>query len=250
MVHLIVAIDPFKLSVEIFLFYDKTYAGKTDIPLFMEIFTINGRNYDSNIFVLIGNHPAVIDTGTGIYEKEILRTLQKFIQPTMIEYIVLTHEHYDHVGGVTSILTATGNQAKVVAHKNTVEKLKAGKSDFARLLGGHMPKISIDLSLSGSETFILGDESFDIIYTPGHSKGSISLFSHASGSLFSGDTVFAHGDFGRYDLPGGNLMKLHDSIKHLASLNVKDLYPGHGPVVEGYGKDHVARSYQNIQTLI
>ena len=96
----------------------------------MEIFTITGRNYDSNIFLLLGEHPTMIDTGTGLYSKEVLRTIQKFITPSAIEYLVLTHEHYDHVGGVPGIQHASGNNAKVASHQKAVEKLASGKSSL------------------------------------------------------------------------------------------------------------------------
>ncbi|MCK5458802.1 MAG: hypothetical protein KAI20_02840, partial [Thermoplasmatales archaeon] len=68
--------------------------------------------------------------------------------------------------------------------------------------------------------------------------------------LISGDTIFAHGDFGRYDLPGGNFRSLVQSIQRLSDLDIIHLYPGHGPIVEEYGKNHVLQSYKNIQSMM
>jgi glyoxylase-like metal-dependent hydrolase (beta-lactamase superfamily II) len=108
--------------------------------------------------------------------------------------------------------------------------LKTGKSTFAEMLGGTMPKLSVDISLSDNEHLLIGDESFQVIATPGHSLGSICLYTNKRKILFSGDTVFAHGGFGRYDFPGGDFYALAQSLKKLAALDVVDLYPGHGPV--------------------
>ena len=216
----------------------------------MDIFTISGRNYDSNVYVILGNIPTIIDTGTGLYSKEIIETIKKFVDPATIKQIILTHEHFDHVGGTLDILKATDGNAQIFAHKNAVSKLKKGESYFARLLGSAMPKIQVDTALSDGENVVLGDEEFEVIYTPGHSLGSLCLYSKKIKSLISGDTIFSHGDFGRYDLPGGDFHFLLKSIGRLTALDIKNLYPGHGPTVEEFGKDHVMKSFRNIQSMI
>lgn len=215
----------------------------------MDIFTVSGRNYDSNIFVIIGKIPSIIDTGTGFNSGEVIEIIKKFTDPSTIKQIILTHDHFDHVGGTLDILQESNGNAQILAHKNAVNKLEKGESSFARMLGGVMPKIQVDTPLSDGEDIILGDEEFDVLHTPGHSLGSICLYSKKSRSLISGDTIFAHGDFGRYDLPGGDFNALIKSIERLSALDVKYLYPGHGPIVEGYGKDHVLNSLRNIQSM-
>ncbi len=215
----------------------------------MEIFTIIGKEYDSNIFVILGDIPTIIDTGTGFHSKWVIETISKFIDPKKIKQIILTHEHYDHVGGSLDILKSSDSKAKIFSHKNLVEKLENGKSNFASKLGGTMPKLKIDKALVGNENLKIGDELFDVIYTPGHSKGSICLYDSKNKSLFSGDTIFAYGDFGRYDLEGGDFNELLNSIKYLSSIDVKSLYPGHGPVIEEFATDHIQKSLRNAQTL-
>ena len=216
----------------------------------MDVFTIFGRNYDSNIFVVVGKNSTIIDTGTGFYSKDVINNIKEFMDPTKIKHIILTHEHYDHVGGTLDILKMTDGSAKIFAHKNAENKLKFGKSSFAEMIGGTMPKIKIDVKLFGGEQIIVGDEVFEVIHTPGHSRGSICLYSEKSKSLFCGDTIFANGDFGRYDLSGGEFDSLLKSIEILSSLNVENLYPGHGPIVKTHGKEHILRSLQNIRSLI
>jgi hydroxyacylglutathione hydrolase len=216
----------------------------------MDIVTIDGKDYDSNIYVIVGEIPTIIDTGTGFYSRMIIEIIQKIIKLNKIRQILLTHEHYDHVGGVQDIVRATNGSARIFAHNDIVSKLKEGKSTFAEMLGGVMPNIDVDVPLADAAEITVGDESFQVLFTPGHSIGSLCFYSKKNEVLFSGDTIFAHGGFGRYDFPGGDFRLLLHSIEQLAALNIKNLYPGHGPIVESCGKDHVLTALSNIRSLI
>jgi glyoxylase-like metal-dependent hydrolase (beta-lactamase superfamily II) len=83
-------------------------------------------------------------------------------------------------------------------------------------------------------------EGLRVLHTPGHSPGSICLFDAEEGILFSGDTVFTHGSFGRYDLPGGERHALLKSLERLSTLDVRAIYPGHGEPVEKQAERHIA----------
>lgn len=216
----------------------------------MDVLTILGRDYDSNIYLVTGNVPSIIDTGTGFYSKRIIEKIQEIVTLTEIKQVLLTHEHYDHVGGVNDIVQATNGAAKIFAHERIVSKLKEGKSTFAEMIGGMMPKITVDVPLTDNQEVILGDEPFQVMFTPGHSIGSLCFYSKDRGVLFPGDTVFAHGGFGRYDFPGGDFNLLLQSIERLSALNIRCLYPGHGPVVETNGADHVFESLRSIRSLL
>lgn len=80
----------------------------------------------------------------------------------------------------------------------------------------------------------------EVIETPGHTTGGICLYDQVTGSLFSGDTVFAEG-IGRTDFEGGDINQLRTSLNKLKKLDIKDLYPGHGPNVEGSGKESIIK---------
>ncbi len=216
----------------------------------MDVFTIPGRNYDSNIYVVGGKVPTIIDTGTGFYSTMIIEQIQTEVPLTEIQQILLTHEHYDHVGGVKDILTATQGAAKIFAHKDLVSKLSKGKSTFAEMLGGIMPKIDVDIPLTENQSITIGDDFFDVLFTPGHSIGSLCFYSKDNQVLFSGDTIFSHGGFGRYDFPGGDFKLLLHSIEKLSKLTVKSLYPGHGPIVETNGNHHLIQSLYSIRSLV
>jgi hydroxyacylglutathione hydrolase len=216
----------------------------------MQIFTIPGKNFDSNIYVLPGKNPTIIDTGTGIYSKEILKTIDTLSDSSKIKQIILTHEHFDHVGGSLDFFNATNKSAKIYCYETIVDRLKTGKSSFAQMLGCSMPQIHGCTPLSEGDTLLCGNEQFTIFYSPGHSLGSICLFNYKENVLFTGDTIFANGDFGRYDLAGGNFESLVQSLKKLSTLEVNSLYAGHGPIVENNAKQHILKSYSNIQSMI
>ena len=173
---------------------------------------ISGLNYDSNIYLITGKIPTIVDCGTGLWNDYVMKQIESFIDCSKIKQIILTHEHYDHCGGVRKIYDKTGKKAKIFAHKNASDKIENGESAFATMLGGVMPKMPVDVKISGGDTIIFGDDEYEVIHTPGHSPGSLCFYSKVNGTIFSGDTVFSHGAFGRYDFPGGNPDLLRESI--------------------------------------
>jgi glyoxylase-like metal-dependent hydrolase (beta-lactamase superfamily II) len=212
----------------------------------MTVHHIPGIQYDSNIYIIPGTIPTIIDTGTGLHEQRIKEKIVALIDPKTIKQIILTHEHYDHSGGLQQIHDLTNNHASIIAHEHAAPKIEKGESMFATLLGGTMPKMSIDTKLTGNETLTIGDDEYTVIHTPGHTPGCICLYSKDTATLFSGDTIFAHGSFGRTDLPGGSMKELQRSIHHLSTLTIEHLYPGHDMIVEGGADDHVKMSYRNV----
>lgn len=214
----------------------------------MNIYSIEGIEYDSNIYVLPGEKPAIIDTGTDLNPDYIIENIKKYVDPTSLQHIVLTHEHYDHCGGVP-ILRKYVKNVNIIAHENSVSKLQSGTSSFAQLLGGKMPQIHVDKPVSDQDIVQLGDATFQVIHTPGHSAGSMCLYNTDNHVLVSGDTIFSGGGIGRYDLPGGDLTALQRSIQKLSELEVEALYPGHGPHVKENGKRHVMMSLRNVQPM-
>jgi glyoxylase-like metal-dependent hydrolase (beta-lactamase superfamily II) len=205
-----------------------------------------GSGYDSNIFVISGKKPTIIDTGTGMNGNKIISQIEKYIDLDSISQILLTHEHFDHAGGIKQIFEATHQQAKIISHEYAANKIENGESIFARLLGGTMPKMNVDQKLTGGESILIGDKQFDVISTPGHTPGCICLYNEETKTLFSGDTVFANGSFGRTDLPGGNSTTLKQSIHYLSKLDITRLYPGHDVIVKENGNKHIQMATKNI----
>lgn len=216
----------------------------------MKIYSIYGISYDSNIYVVSGENPTIIDCGTGLHQKYVEEKIKEIIDPLTIKQIILTHEHYDHCGGVKKIYELTGENAEIMSHISAADKIEKGDSDFARMLGGEMPKMPVDVKLKEKDNLKIGDENFDVLHTPGHTPGCICLYSKKSKTLFSGDTVFAYGSFGRYDFPGGSAKQLRKSIERLSKLDIINLYPGHESIVEGDGNEHMKSTLENTKYLI
>jgi glyoxylase-like metal-dependent hydrolase (beta-lactamase superfamily II) len=142
-----------------------------------------------------------------------------------VDYIICTHGHFDHVGAVSDLKKETG--AKVLIHKDELEIYKAAK-DMAAFWGYDLdPVPDPDVLVKDGEDITVGNLSFKVIHTPGHSPGGICLY--GEGIVITGDTLFA-GSVGRTDFYGGDINKLKNSFKRLMALteNTKVL-TGHGP---------------------
>ncbi|MCZ7385109.1 MAG: MBL fold metallo-hydrolase [Candidatus Methanoperedens sp.] len=176
---------------------------------------------DANAYLVDGT--ILIDAGMD--GELIISELRKYIRPENLETIILTHCHYDHSGGAGIVAKVTG--ARIAIHKDDAPLLQNARASASELFGMKAPGVFPDILLKGGE--LIGG--LRVIHTPGHTPGGICLYDAGSKSLFSGDTVFQDGSFGRTDLYGGNASKLIESIKKLTQLDVSVMYPGHGDVV-------------------
>jgi len=159
-----------------------------------------------------------------------------------INTIVLTHCHFDHTARVKEI--AHMCKAKVAIHTFDARGLVDDIHSLSMHFGAHSPGIAPDIVLTEGD--VIGD--LKVLHTPGHTPGSICLFSEQDLILFSGDTVFSDGCFGRYDFPGGSRMELARSLDRLSSLDVEGLYPGHGEPVEQGGSRHIAAAQELMKS--
>ncbi|MGB9177008.1 MAG: MBL fold metallo-hydrolase [Methanoregula sp.] len=151
-----------------------------------------------------------------------------------IETIVLTHCHFDHIARVKEI--AHMCRAKVAIHQADAHGLTDEARSLAMHFGARSPGIIPDMTLAGGDT--VGD--FVVLHTPGHTPGCICLYAEKDRLLFSGDTVFADGCFGRYDFPGGSRVELARSLDRLSALDVEGLFAGHGQPAEEHGSRYIA----------
>ena len=135
------------------------------------------------------------------------------------KYILLTHGHGDHIGFVEYYVNKYN--IPVVCGKNEAGLL----ADPSMNLSGCI-SITPDKLFEDGEVFSVGGMDFKIIFTPGHTAGSICYIT--GGELFSGDTLF-WGSCGRVDFPSGNKKDMSDSLRLLKSLEKNyNVYPGHG----------------------
>jgi hydroxyacylglutathione hydrolase len=158
-----------------------------------------------------------------------------------IETIVLTHCHFDHTARLKEIAHLC--RAKVAIHRNDAPGLIDDARSLSLHFGSRSPAVVPEILLSEGDTI----GGLRVVHTPGHTPGSICLFDEAEQALFSGDTVFTDGGFGRYDFVGGSRAELARSIDRLSLLDVEGLYPGHGVPVESGGSRHIASARELLK---
>ena len=212
----------------------------------MKVHYIAGVAYDSNVYLLEDDDPIVVDAGTGMGIDSTLRAISEVLPLKSIGRIVLTHSHYDHIGGAKALSEATG--ASIFLHEAEAEPLRAGDMSLtvSGMFGRGVDDIDVETLVEG-QRLECGTATLEVLHTPGHSPGSISLFDPETKSAVVGDTVFCDGGVGRWDLPGGDLAELRSSLKRLRALELRNMYPGHGFYAEGNAEHHLRLSEDYIQ---
>ena len=152
---------------------------------------------------------------------------QKALDEDGIElvYIILTHGHSDHIEGVPEYKRLYPN-AKVVCSEEELPILQDGRANFTGMWGGEALILEPDILVKEGDVITVGNMSFTVILTPGHTPGGICLY--GEGMLFSGDTLF-RGSIGRTDFVGGSFDQIHDSIQRKLYTLPDDtrVFPGH-----------------------
>lgn len=203
----------------------------------MAVHFLQGAGPDSNVVLVDGTDPVLVDTGTGENQDRLFAKISTVVKDRKVAKIVLSHRHYDHVGGADWMSTSLG--AKLFAHPKDADALRKGDGWQTLSLMFGAPGVALNVvDLREGTMLSTGAHDMIVLHTPGHTEGSICLFEESSGILISGDTVFADG-VGRWDLPSGDPEALKRSLTMLSKLKVTDLYPGHGPSVKGKGRQSI-----------
>jgi len=155
------------------------------------------------------------------------------------ECILLTHCHWDHLQAIPALVARY--HAPVLIHEDDAERA-ADKS----INGGHDHAPGIDLHfdrlLHDGDTVALGDASFEVLHTPGHTPGGVCYYDAADKVLFSGDTIFA-GTVGRTDFEGGDPRAMMHSAERIGKLpDDVQIYPGHDQSTT-VGREHRANPF-------
>ncbi len=214
----------------------------------MYVYEIPGLGMDSNIYILHdGEQAFIVDAGMGTHQDYIKDNIQRYVTLDAVNCIIITHEHFDHTGGIDN-LTEICSNAQVCMHRKCMYALERKIAGTSTAMGKPMP--TVHRILNDGDIIELGSSQLKVLSTPGHSIGSMCLYDKKTETLISGDTVFSNGDFGRTDLEGGDFTELLKSLQKLMKLKVKNIYPGHGPSVTGEGNLHLALAYQNALSCL
>lgn len=143
------------------------------------------------------------------------------------EGILLTHGHFDHITGVSELISLVGGS--VYACEKERELLLDPNMNASAMVG-HEVSLDPEILLRDGQKFEAAGLSFLVLHTPGHTKGGCCYYSEKEKVLFSGDTIFME-SVGRDDFPTGNGRELLDSIRNkiLTLPDDVNIYPGHGP---------------------
>lgn len=144
-----------------------------------------------------------------------------------LKYIYLTHCHSDHIGAVLEIKNK--KSGKILIHRDDAKGLNDENINLSSCINMGDIELEPDSRIDDADIIHLGNLEFEVIHTPGHTKGSSSLYCKKEALLFSGDTLF-RGAWGRTDLPTSSFEDIINSItkKLLILPDNTIVYPGHG----------------------
>jgi len=181
----------------------------------MEIRTLTLGIYQTNTYLVVNNNEVIVIDPVSKADR-----IQSLLNANeTIVGICLTHGHFDHIGAVDDLVNIY--HCPVYIHEDDLELTQDPEKNYSQT-----KKIKLKSKLSVySDRMKIQSIDFEVIHTPGHTKGSVCLM--FENNLFTGDTLFK-GSIGRTDLYGANPQEMKQSLRTLRSLNENYvIYPGH-----------------------
>jgi glyoxylase-like metal-dependent hydrolase (beta-lactamase superfamily II) len=202
----------------------------------------------SNSYVIRGQRKNVlIDPGMRAFFPDMKTALKQIgLSPRDLHLIILTHEHFDHIGATTYF----AGSAVIAAHRLAANKIEL-QDEFVTWLehvDGLTRPFHAEIWLEDGAVIDVGTYSLRVVHTPGHTSGCVCLYEAGEKVLFTGDTVFSGGALSVIS-SSGSISDYICSLQRLSALKVGELYPGHGPVSEDPEGD-ILRALGRARTLM
>jgi hydroxyacylglutathione hydrolase len=212
------------------------------------IYQIRIERPGSNVYLVKGsNKNVLIDTGMGANFENVKAGLADVgLKPEHIHLVILTHEHFDHIGASYFFMET----AIIAAHRFTANKIKV-HDEFVIMSKYHdrnTRPFKADLHLDKDMVIDLGNYQFRVLHTPGHTSGCICLYEPTERFAFTGDTVLAGGALsGIYG--SGNISDYLMSLEQLQWLRIDEFYPGHGKASKS-AKEDIEKALAGARRLL
>lgn len=212
---------------------------------------------DCNAYLIHGKKNCfLIDTGTGMEQEAVIRAIEAELTAPL-RYILITHHHADHSGGIAGLQAHFG--AKVLAPEAELASIRDADEEamglaVARRSGYypadyHVSACQPDMAVRPGQMLELGGERIAVYSAAGHSLGGVCYLFTDGGMLFSGDLVMRGGLINLQNIPGADLAAYARSVLTLEGAPVRQLYPGHGCFCLKEGRAHIDAAAVQFRSL-
>jgi hydroxyacylglutathione hydrolase len=218
------------------------------VELRPKIYQIRSERPGGHVYLIKGSTKNVlIDAGMAAHFRKLENGLEEVgLTVRDINLIILTHEHFDHIGAAALFPDTT----LIAAHGLAANKIQLQHEFvmYKKYFDVPVKAFRADIWIQGDTLFDMGNYRLRAIHTPGHSSGCICLYEPDHRLLFTGDTIFSNGILSGI-LASGSISDYVNSIERLKDLRVDALYPGHGNISKTPYED-LERAFKDAKALL